>query len=187
MNTDTLDIVMPFLKDMIIRETNVNNVISAVNKNFHREFKDVKIIISLFRWSNDEISSDFFYQETISESTMRNVRIYDNIIYFNLMTGNSTYGREKHKVSISVENGSVMMSVSTHHFIDDSHDLLPEDEEDKFYVRTFCNIRSLGQLKQTFKHIWLDNAYFIKNLGYNLQSILDGDGVIGLKYVCFNE
>ena len=62
MNTDTLDIVMPFLKDMIIRETNVNNVISAVNKNFHREFKDVKIIISLFHWSNDEMSSDFFFK-----------------------------------------------------------------------------------------------------------------------------
>lgn len=186
MNTDTLEIVMPFLKDMIICEGVENSTVSFVNKFFHREFKDTMIRIALLLWTKSEESSVFFYENTISESVLSHIRLNDNIIYFNLFTGNRTVGREKHKVSMSVENGSVIISISTHHFIDDSPDLLPEDDDDKFYVRKFTNIKTFNQFKQTFKHIWLENAYFIESPAYNLQSILEGDGD-RCKYVCFNE
>ena len=191
MNTDTLDIVISFLKKLIVCEKNANTAILQVNKLFQKEFKDAIIKQLLQIWINEK-SCSFFYNETISESLLRNVMLNNNIISFNLLTGNSSaQQQETHEVSLIIENESVIISISSSHFIDDAPDLLPEDNEEKLYVRTFSNIRTLKQFKQIFKHIWLENAYFIKCSAYNLQSILEGGGDIdrpdSRKFICFNE
>jgi len=151
-NNDILEIVLPFLHNMIYHDIKLCDTISVVNKRFYEMFKDMVIIKVLYDWIKGDNSFYFFYIDTINVSVKCFRFIINNRIYFDLLTKT-----EKHRVEFVIKNGSVLVSVSSKNYtFDDNGAIIRKGRRIKIYNRTFDNIKSFSQLKILFQSLKLD-------------------------------
>ncbi len=178
---DILYIILSFLK----ASSTSLDAIRAVNRRFHREFADSVILTALTNWLDGDRSFDFFRGQTMSESILRNVSATNNSVYFSLLTGQKSMGYDKHKITLRVERGSVVVCISSEEYMDRAEG----GSLASYYTRTFSDVRSLNHLKHIFKHTWLDISFFEIGHSHNVEMMKpNGDPRwLNTKYVYFNQ